>query len=71
MSTTTHLICKDCKIELWVGQSCRLYSTPVHMTRLEEFLLNHKNHHLEFIDHHDIDNMIDTGEWDKYEKLYR
>ncbi len=49
MSITNHLMCEDCNIRVWIGQSDYIYTGKEDIDKLEAFLFNHVNHKLVFV----------------------
>jgi hypothetical protein len=50
MSVCYELACHQCRKRLWVGQGSVIYTAPEHALSLSEFLHDHQNHPLEFVD---------------------
>jgi len=46
MSRTYSLVCDDCKVEYWCGQSLHIYSAE----KTAAFLHEHEGHKLRFVD---------------------
>jgi hypothetical protein len=54
MSRTYAIVCRECKVSLWIGQGsgdqAYIYGTDEHRLALRDFLFCHQRHHLEFGD---------------------
>lgn len=70
MSATCDIVCKTCKVGLWIGQtswrksSWGIYSAPEHIEKLEEFLSAHDSsgevkHELYFGEDQNIEMFVD------------
>jgi hypothetical protein len=63
MSITTHLVCCDCREEVWIGQRNFIYTgEPETMKKLEKFLYEHMNHNLCFTTDEGAYDMIKEDE---------
>lgn len=57
MSIDTYLVCRSCKVQLWVGQREHIYTAAEYLKRLNTFLQAHRTrfdsaeeHTIQFVD---------------------
>ena len=62
MGTTTYLACDDCKETCWIGKSRHIYKYQY----IPDWLHEHKNHKIRFVDEHDIDVNEELSKYTEY-----
>ena len=57
MSLCYHIVCRDCRKDIWVAQDRRLYRTDEAIGTLEAFLFAHYMHTLAFMETNDLSDL--------------
>ncbi len=67
MSVTYHIACIPCKKYLWIGQRNYIYTKePECLESFGEFLYDHQDHELKFVDEHWEDQYKKGWTWIKW-----
>ena len=71
MSTYYYLRCNDCDRELQIGQGgvvhkTYIYKTPEYLEQMENFLLTHETHNIQFCSEYYLPRNREEGLWSLY-----